>query len=277
MLTPRLLSPSTYYRTRPTSARRMSLEPLPYDASQQLRMRTGYLGPTTLQQYSMAIGDTMNEGDYDTDRLRTELQQEKQMKEMLEQSTQELRITVSELEKRLDGVGEEGNEWKTRYETQEELNQQLEKQILMLKDKIDDAKQSARDGNTSQMKSYDELSEAALKKLIRRLDRDKLSLDSQMRDYEWRLDQESKAFHKANDERKNYLTEISQAAKIKHNDAKSSIDEIKKRNAFGGGSYSDPMASPRSYHNVPDNQRILDPRRGPIKKTAAVKQLPKLH
>ena len=29
-------------------------------------------------------------------------------------------------------------------------------------------------------------------------------------------------------------------------------------------------------YGIPDNQRILDPRKGPIKKTAAVKKLPKL-
>ena len=29
-------------------------------------------------------------------------------------------------------------------------------------------------------------------------------------------------------------------------------------------------------YGIPDNQRILDPRKGPIKKTAAVKRLPKL-
>ncbi|XP_077984209.1 coiled-coil domain-containing protein 169-like isoform X4 [Glandiceps talaboti] len=213
----------------------------------------------------MAIGD-MDDDEFDVDRLRAEVQQERQMKEMLEQSTGELRITVAELEKRLDGVGEEGNEWKTRFETQEELNQQLEKQILMFREKVDEAKRNAKGQNT-EMKSYDELNEAGLKKLMRQLDKDKASLESQLRDYEWRLDQESKAFHKANDERKTYLTEIGQA--------KYSLEEMKKRNALSGvpESYS---SSPRNYQNVPDNQRILDPRKGPIKKTAAVKKLPKI-
>ncbi|XP_077984208.1 coiled-coil domain-containing protein 169-like isoform X3 [Glandiceps talaboti] len=220
----------------------------------------------------MAIGD-MDDDEFDVDRLRAEVQQERQMKEMLEQSTGELRITVAELEKRLDGVGEEGNEWKTRFETQEELNQQLEKQILMFREKVDEAKRNAKGQNT-EMKSYDELNEAGLKKLMRQLDKDKASLESQLRDYEWRLDQESKAFHKANDERKTYLTEIGQALKD-HQDAKYSLEEMKKRNALSGvpESYS---SSPRNYQNVPDNQRILDPRKGPIKKTAAVKKLPKI-
>ena len=39
----------------------------------------------------------------------------------------------------------EGNEWKTRYETQVELNQQLEKQIIVLQDKIDEAKRTLKE------------------------------------------------------------------------------------------------------------------------------------
>ena len=34
-----------------------------------------------------------------------------------------------------------GNEWKTRFETQEEINFQLEKQILHLQQKIETTKQ----------------------------------------------------------------------------------------------------------------------------------------
>ena len=30
------------------------------------------------------------------------------------------------------------------------------------------------------------------------------------------------------------------------------------------------------YRNIPEDQRVIDPKRGPIKKTAAVKNLPKL-
>ena len=52
-----------------------------------------------------------------------------------------------------------GNEWKTRFETQEELNQLLQKQIDLLKDKLDKAKESAKGGYEEDMKTYDELSE----------------------------------------------------------------------------------------------------------------------
>ena len=38
-----------------------------------------------------------------------------------------------------------GNEWKTRYETQVEMNQQLEKQAILLQDKIVDARSTLKD------------------------------------------------------------------------------------------------------------------------------------
>lgn len=84
--------------------------------------------------------------DFELEKLRAEIQQEKQMKEMLEQSAAELRATVEELEKRYDTIDNEGNEWKTRYETQTEINEQLERQILMLQNKVQEAKANLKDG-----------------------------------------------------------------------------------------------------------------------------------
>lgn len=39
-----------------------------------------------------------------------------------------------------------GNEWKTRYETQTEINEQLERQILNLQNKVEEAKSNLKDG-----------------------------------------------------------------------------------------------------------------------------------
>ena len=39
-----------------------------------------------------------------------------------------------------------GNEWKTRYETQTEINEQLERQILNLQNKVQEAKANLKDG-----------------------------------------------------------------------------------------------------------------------------------
>ncbi|RXM94473.1 Coiled-coil domain-containing protein 169 [Acipenser ruthenus] len=93
---------------------------------------------------------------YDTDRLRIELEQEKQMKEMLEQSASELTNTVADLEKRLNNVEDEGNEWKTRFETQQELNRQLERQVNLLQDKMENICGNPAD-RLSSIRSYDEM------------------------------------------------------------------------------------------------------------------------
>lgn len=218
----------------------------------------------------------MSQDQRDEERIRAEIEQEKQMSMMLDHSMQELETTLEELGKRFDGVMEEGNEWKTRFETQEELNALLEKQLLFLKDKLEKARESAKDGYSEQLKSYDELSEASLRRLVRELEREKNSLNSQLRDYDWRLDQESKAFHKAHEARKNYLTEL--------RNARMQEDEFKQKGK--GSQFSTPRDSYNSTpasrssrqpgKNVPDNQRVIDPRRGPIRRTAAVKKLPKL-
>ncbi len=39
-----------------------------------------------------------------------------------------------------------GNEWKTRFETQVEMNQQLEKQIILLQDKVEEARKNLKEG-----------------------------------------------------------------------------------------------------------------------------------
>lgn len=39
-----------------------------------------------------------------------------------------------------------GNEWKTRFETQTEINEQLERQILNLQNKVQEAKSNLKDG-----------------------------------------------------------------------------------------------------------------------------------
>nr|XP_022322000.1 coiled-coil domain-containing protein 169-like isoform X9 [Crassostrea virginica] len=335
--------------------------------------------------------------DFELEKLRAEIQQEKQMKEMLEQSAAELRATVEELEKRYDTIDNEvtdipsskngrssaassddldWNEWKTRYETQTEINEQLERQILVLQNKVQEAKANLKDedlaeldlrpgrgilkrrgvafsdessdeGNgksvdkciqvdrtksnlTSILKpspatsadskssirfdlpakaeskplkrtiqirtkpgsylpagktprdlgQFDDLSDAN-PHMIRSLEKEKNVLMNQLRDMEWRLDQESKAYHKANDERKTYSLEI--------NSTKGSINEFSTRTKLSSSRDAlDTIPGSRtprtmggqnernSQSNIPEDQRILDPKHGPIKKAAAVKSLPSL-
>ncbi|VDI69519.1 Hypothetical predicted protein [Mytilus galloprovincialis] len=226
------------------------------------------------------------DGDFELEKIRQEIQQEKQMNEMLEQSAAELRATVEELENRYDTVDNEGNEWKTRYETQTEINEQLERQILNLQNKVQEAKSNLKDaGKTPRdMNRFDDLSDAN-PHMIRMLEKEKQMLSSQLRDLEWRLDQESKAYHKANDERKTYNLEIN-TTKHQHGEMSSrqramgsreQLDTISgsrtprdlSRNSRKSGSHG-------SLSNIPEDQRIIDPKRGPIKKTAGVKNLPSL-
>ncbi|XP_052278818.1 coiled-coil domain-containing protein 169-like isoform X2 [Dreissena polymorpha] len=274
--------------------------------------------------------------EYELEKLRAEILQERQMKEMLDQSAKELRITVEELEKRYEAIENEGNEWKTRFETQEEMNQQLERQIIMLQDKIEEAKRNLKDarayvegrapspragadspkskstgitinisvspqaGKTPRdAKSFDDLSDAN-PAMVKTMEKEKALLYNQLRDLEWRLDQESKAYHKANDERKQYVLEINTTkGNIDGNKARQraavgvqqrEADELSRsprlmgpsrlgdRSRRSSYSYSISNMGSRvpSLSNIPEDQRILDPRKGPIKKTAAVKNLPSL-
>ncbi|XP_064610040.1 coiled-coil domain-containing protein 169-like [Liolophura sinensis] len=153
--------------------------------------------------------------DFELERLRAEIQQERQMKEMLDQSSAELKTTVGELDKRLDTIGDEGNEWKTRFETQEEMNQQLQRQILMLQTKVEEARKNLKDASRTprDIKNFDDLSDAN-PQMVKALEKERNQLLNQLRDLEWRLDQESKVYHKANDERKQYVLEINST---KHN------------------------------------------------------------
>ncbi|XP_065437405.1 coiled-coil domain-containing protein 169 isoform X2 [Chrysemys picta bellii] len=219
-----------------------------------------------------------------SEQLRLELGQEKQMnlisscpplkaapppvaaqKEMLELSIFELRNTITELEKRLSSVEDEGNEWKTRYETQVELNRQLERQTGLLQEKMEHICGNPTD-RLSSIRSFDQMPVGSLNQLLKQLEEEKKSLQNQLKDYELRLEQEAKAYHKANDERRMYLAEISQTSatlKIAERQKTDAV-QIKRKNQI------------LRRHNVPENQRILDPKKGPIKKTAGVKQLPKL-
>ncbi|NXE28712.1 CC169 protein, partial [Ardeotis kori] len=130
-------------------------------------------------------------------------------RQMLEISIFELRNTVTELEKRLSSVEDEGSEWKTRYETQVELNKQLKRQINILQEKMELIHGNPAD-KLSIVRTFDQMPVSSLKEVLKQLEEEKKSLQNQLKDYELRLEQEAKAYHKANDERRMYLSEISQ-------------------------------------------------------------------
>ncbi|KAM6095395.1 coiled-coil domain-containing protein 169-like isoform 2-T2 [Chlamydotis macqueenii] len=141
----------------------------------------------------------------------TECEDEECNRQMLEISIFELRNTVTELEKRLSSVEDEGNEWKTRYETQVELNKQLKRQINILQEKMELIRGNPAD-KLSIVRTFDQMPLGSLKEVLKQLEEEKKSLQNQLKDYELRLEQEAKAYHKANDERRMYLSEISQTS-----------------------------------------------------------------
>ncbi|CAF4424617.1 unnamed protein product, partial [Adineta steineri] len=97
------------------------------------------------------------------------------------------------------------NEWKTRFENQEEINRHLTRQIVLLDKNIQQAKEELKGAKTRALKvNPNEVGPEALLSV----ENEKKSLLSQLRDFEWRLEQENKAYHKANDERKLLTNEI---------------------------------------------------------------------
>ncbi|KAM6983421.1 LOW QUALITY PROTEIN: coiled-coil domain-containing protein 169 [Tautogolabrus adspersus] len=147
---------------------------------------------------------------YDLARLQAELEQEREMKEMLEESVSDLRNTMFELQERLHSVDGEGNEWKTRYETQIELNGQLERQMSLIHERLEDLRGNPMGKFTSHyclLKGYKYMIET-LKQRLKILTEEKSDLQSQLMDCHLQIEQEGKAFHKTNDERRAYLSEI---------------------------------------------------------------------
>uniref|UniRef100_A0A6J0SXF8 Coiled-coil domain-containing protein 169 isoform X2 n=1 Tax=Pogona vitticeps TaxID=103695 RepID=A0A6J0SXF8_9SAUR len=203
--------------------------------------------PRRRRQASMGEGGNPGELSH-LEGAALELQQEKQMKEMLELSIYEMKNVVAELEKRIDSVGNEDNEWKTRYETQIELNKQLERQIGRLQGKMEHVCGSPTDRLAS-IRSFDQMHVDSLNQFLKHLEEEKKSLQNQLKDYELRLEQEAK---------------ISGSLKSLEEQKMDGV-EMKRENQCLRGKY-----------NIPRNQRILDPKKGPIRKTAGVKQLPKL-
>ncbi|KAK2828323.1 hypothetical protein Q5P01_019357 [Channa striata] len=149
-------------------------------------------------------------GDYsklDLSGLQAELEQEREMKEMLEESVSDLRSTTSELQERLHSVDGEGNEWKTRYETQIELNGQLERQISLIHERLEDLRGNPMDRLAS-IRAYDDMPVETLRQRLKLLTEEKSDLQSRLMDCHLRIEQEGKAFHKTNDERRAFLSEI---------------------------------------------------------------------
>ncbi|XP_073439326.1 coiled-coil domain-containing protein 169 isoform X1 [Dendrobates tinctorius] len=147
----------------------------------------------------------------DEERRAEQLQAEAKMKEMLQASIYEMKTTVMDLERKLNSAEDEGNEWKTRYETQIELNKQLETQIRALQEKSEYLRGNPTD-RLSSIRSYDQMQVGALNQYLKRLEEEKILMENQLKDFELRIEQEAKAYYKVNDERRMYVSEIAQTS-----------------------------------------------------------------
>ncbi|KAI4814361.1 hypothetical protein KUCAC02_003557 [Chaenocephalus aceratus] len=144
---------------------------------------------------------------YDLARLQAELEHEREIEEMLEESVSDLRSTMCELQDRLHSVDGQENEWKTRFETQTELNGQLERQMSFIRERLEDLRGNPMDPLAS-IRTFDDMSVETLRQRLKLLTEEKSDLQSQLMDAHSRIEQEGKAFHKTNDERRAYLSEI---------------------------------------------------------------------
>ncbi|XP_037656403.1 coiled-coil domain-containing protein 169 isoform X2 [Choloepus didactylus] len=104
-----------------------------------------------------------------------------------------------------------GSEWKTHYETQLELNNQLEKQIVALEEKMEKIRGTPSD-RLSSIRVYERMPVESLSSLLKQLEKEKRSLENQVKEYALRLEQESKAYHRTNNERRRCLAEVSQVS-----------------------------------------------------------------
>ncbi|XP_051013128.1 coiled-coil domain-containing protein 169 [Acomys russatus] len=213
----------------------------------------------------------MGEGHGDTfegvsiDRLKLELLEEIHMKDVVQLSMLEIRHKIAELEANLNG-DLAGSEWKIRYETQLELNDQLEKQIVSLNEKMQKVRGNPSD-RLSSIRAYERMPVESLNMLLKQLEKEKRSLENQVKDYALKLEQESKAHHRTNSERRNCFVGMSQV---------SGFNQVSKRQQM------DPL--PRMRESLvktgrynPVNQKIPNAKKGPGKKVSRSNHLPKLN
>ncbi|XP_074072129.1 coiled-coil domain-containing protein 169 isoform X2 [Macrotis lagotis] len=226
-------------------------------------------------------GDTLCS--WTTDRLRLELLEETRLKDIVQLTTIEIRNKIVELEEGLKKVDDEGNEWKTRYEAQIELNNQLEKQILSLQEKMAKVHGNPSD-RLSSIRAYERMPLNSLNQLLKQLEKEKRSLEYQVKEYELRLEQASKAFHKTNDERRAYLAEISQLT-ISQTSKKQPMESLpkmrenilKRTNGLTIWYKLKGVENCERGRRIPANWKTSDIKKGPFKKTARTNHLPKLN
>ncbi|XP_032259076.1 coiled-coil domain-containing protein 169 isoform X1 [Phoca vitulina] len=200
-----------------------------------------------------------------TDRLKMELPEEIRLKDIVQLSMLEIRHKIAELEAKLNS-DDEGGEWKIRYETQLELNDQLEKQVVSLEEKMEKIRGNPSD-RLSSICVYEQMPVEYLNTLLKQLEKEKRSLGNQVKDCALRLEQESKAYHKTNNERRRYLAEMSQVSDSYQVSKRQQMDQLPRM--------KEKLVKMGRYNPV--NRKIMNAKRGPVKKITRSNHLPKLN
>nr|XP_048280776.1 coiled-coil domain-containing protein 169 isoform X1 [Myodes glareolus] len=199
-----------------------------------------------------------------TDRLKLELLEEIHLKDVVHLSMLEIRHKIAELETSLNS--DQGSEWKVRYETQLELNDQLEKQIVSLKEKMEKVRGNPSD-RLSSIRAYEKMPVESLNTLLKQLEKEKRSLENQVKDYALKLEQESKAYHRTNNERRMYIAEMSQVSGLNQFSKRQQMDPLPRM--------KESLVKTGRYNSI--NQKITNAKKGPVKKISRSNHLPKLN
>ncbi|KAE8627310.1 hypothetical protein XENTR_v10006935 [Xenopus tropicalis] len=109
----------------------------------------------------------------------------------------------------------------------------------------------------SSIRSFDQMPLGALNQFLKHLDDEKILMENQLKDFELRIEQEAKAYYKVNNERRMYVSEISQTSVTQEAAKKQQPDPAhatREKPAFKGN------------YNGPAKRKTMTKRKGEMKK-----------
>ena len=85
------------------------------------------------------------------------------------------------------------NMWKEHYLQQLSHNQQLEVQLKQLERKMEELRNQLKEGSqkAAAVQGYEGMSDVTMRRLLKTLEKEKAEMEWQLKDCEWRLDQEA--------------------------------------------------------------------------------------
>ncbi|KAL5261880.1 hypothetical protein ACHWQZ_G007549 [Mnemiopsis leidyi] len=179
-----------------------------------------------------------------------------------------------------DGEDEEDERWLNKYKIQRTKNAELEAEHEDLLAKINITKLKLKDAERSMaLKNPLDYSDAEVRKLLVSTNKEKNSLTSELKDYEWRLDSESQKFAKAEEQRKTFMVQLygaTEANRILNTEHRLKQERIQKTKSQSKLNEKKMTPTKNGTPSPKKTVKMLDPKKGPVKKSALVKTLPKL-